>query len=848
MSMSCNFKFDCLHAPLKKCFYHLGTKVATHPYIFLIMPLLATAILTTGLSQLQLETNLDYLYTPANSQAWGDRLRIEQLFPSTGDKFHGLRQVTPGRFGRVIVTAVDNGDVLRKDVLSEIIRLDSFIISINASDEGETFQFGDVCGKMNNICNPNAILNIYNFDPYNVGNINVTYPMHRLGSTMQVFLGATLGGVTLLSDGTTVKSAKALQLFYLLKHFTDDEERKSKVWELTFLNMMEDYETENIDISYFISQTKDIEVKKSVRNQTPKFVITVVFMVVFCVVSFFVFDWVRSKLWLALLGLFATGMAIGSSIGLMAYCGLPFANLVQSMPFLILGVGVDDMFILVSAWRMTSPKKSVTDRMGVAYSEAALSVTITSITDVLALSVGTTSVFPSARIFCLYTGVAILLAYIYQITFFGACMALSGQREAACRHSVTCMKVKPKSESTSSMYKMFCAGESYQSDNNEHIMTRFFRDYYGVFITELPVKTMTLLLFVSYLTLAVWMSFRMEESFDFNDCFSDDSYAIQFSNIDKKYFNNFGPAVAIVIDDEIDYSTEQTQTAIAMTIEELETSEYYHGNKNITQSWLRAFLDTFPSYNNNMQFVQELRESFLISKSTPFKLDINFNSDNTNVTSSRFYVFSKYIDSAGRAREMLAETRRIVEHSEIKILAYHPAFIYYEAKIVLVPSILKMIGISCLAIFLISLFLIPDPLSALLVTSSIITIILGVVGYMSLWGVHMNDITSMALLIAIGFSVDYTTHIVYAYTVEKDVNHDVRAREALGRLGWPILQGAMSTLISVFSLSMSNSYLFRTLFKSNFLVIIFGALHGLLFLPVTLTVIGSFGRKYDRIV
>ena len=110
------------------------------------------------------------------------------------------------------------------------------------------------------------------------------------------------------------------------------------------------------------------------------------------------------------------------------------------------GIGVDDMFVMPAAWRQTDFRWSVEDRMGAAFSEAALSITITSITDALAIGIGAITKFRSVRIFCTYTVVAVAFDYFYQITFFAACMVLSGQREANNLHPGTCKKALPKSE------------------------------------------------------------------------------------------------------------------------------------------------------------------------------------------------------------------------------------------------------------------------------------------------------------------------------------------------------------------------------------------------------------------
>ena len=104
------------------------------------------------------------------------------------------------------------------------------------------------------------------------------------------------------------------------------------------------------------------------------------------------------------------------------------------------------MFVMLAAWRQTDFRLPVEERMGRAFSEAALSITITSITDALSIGIGAITKFRSVRIFCTYTVIAVLFDYFYQITFFAACMVLTGRREANNRHPATCVKAVPKSQ------------------------------------------------------------------------------------------------------------------------------------------------------------------------------------------------------------------------------------------------------------------------------------------------------------------------------------------------------------------------------------------------------------------
>ena len=79
---------------------------------------------------------------------------------------------------------------------------------------------------------------------------------------------------------------------------------------------------------------------------------------------------------------------------------MSFAHNVQ----IFLGIGIDDTFVMLGAWRRTSVHSSVPDRMSEAFTDAAVSITITSITDMLSFWIGIITPFPCVKIFCIYTG------------------------------------------------------------------------------------------------------------------------------------------------------------------------------------------------------------------------------------------------------------------------------------------------------------------------------------------------------------------------------------------------------------------------------------------------------------
>lgn len=154
------------------------------------------------------------------------------------------------------------------------------------------------------------------------------------------------------------------------------------------------------------------------------------------------------------------------------------------------------------------------------------------------------------------------------------------------------------------------------------------------------------------------------------------------------------------------------------------------------------------------------------------------------------------------------------------------------------PTSIQCMVLAAMVMMVVSLLFIPNVLCCFWVAFSVISIETGVVGYMALWGVSLDSISMINLIMCIGFSVDFTAHICYAYMSSKAKEPEERVRECLYALGLPIMQGAMSTILGVMVLYWAGSYIFLTFFKTVFLVIFFGAMHGILLLPVLLSLFG----------
>lgn len=510
------------------------------------------------------------------------------------------------------------------------------------------------------------------------------------------------------------------------------------------------------------------------------------------------------------------------------------------------GVGVDDMFIMIASWEQSASKTDTKSRLANTYSEAALSVTVTTITDVLAFFIGTWTTFPSVQSFCLYTGTAFIFCYIYTMTFFGAIIVLNDKRERANRHWLTCMPVEQGR--TSCFYNACCIGscssESSQLQTNEtaseHPMSLFFKKYYGPFLTVTWTKLLVVLLYGAYLGGSIYGCTQIREGIDLRNLASDDSYVIPYYDDDETYFSEYGPRVMVIVNGNVSYWEEAVREKIETCLEDIENISYV--DKNLTESWLRAYiaLAKNPSINidNKDGFMNNL--SILFNYSA-FELDINKTHD--EITASRFFVQTVNVTSAVDEKNLLNQLRDKAKKCSISLKVYHPAFIYYDQYLVIVQNTIQNVLIAAGAMLVVSLFLIPNPLCSIWVTFAIASVIVGVAGFMTFWDVNLDSISMINLVICIGFSVDFSAHISYAFVTSKESSANKKAIGALHQLGYPVLQGAISTILGVVVLAAAKTYIFRTFFKIMFLVILFGAVHGLVFIPVFLTFFGYFGTS-----
>ena len=524
----------------------------------------------------------------------------------------------------------------------------------------------------------NEILNLVNLmGEIEVGQFNLTYPITFDPTTFQQYtLPSYFGGID-VSDIGTVKKVEAVSLNYFLDVTNDWQIAVGDQWERNFLKTLEEKESElsELKITKFVSSTPAWEMEKSKDSITPNLLVNVGIMVIFCLFASSMADAVRSKPLIGFLGLFSAVLATIAGFGFSCYVGIEFIALCFAAPFLLLGIGIDDTFVMLSAWRRSPTHSTIPERMGLAYSEAAVSITVTSVTDFLSFFAGVITPFPCVRIFCIYTGTAVGFIYVWQLTFFGACLALSGYAEKKNLHGMVCLPTTPKSQASNRnwLYRVFCTGginpaDPYNpKDNRDHAGMVFMRDKLGYALSLKWVKSIVLIIFTTYIVVAIWGITNVNEGLEKRNTVNFDSYSIKFYDMDDKYYKDFRYPINVIVSGDIHYSNPKMQAKIERMMQTFENSTYI--SDNLSSSWLRDFLSFvernkgYSDYEMNIEteheFVSNLRNIYLSDTSSPLNLDVNFDEDFERIKSSRFLLQGFKVDTAIKETAMVTELRKI---------------------------------------------------------------------------------------------------------------------------------------------------------------------------------------------
>ena len=301
----------------------------------------------------------------------------------------------------------------------------------------------------------------------------------------------------------------------------------------------------------------------------------------------------------------------------------------------------------------------------------------------------------------------------------------------------------------------------------------------------------------------------------------------------------------MIVTGDLRYKDPETIQMIETLLTNLESSFYI--NKHLTKSWLRHFqtvssakeylLNQTQMFDTEEEFVNAISK-FYSTKKTPYALDIKFNKNRTRILASRFLIQGQYIHTTKDEEKMVVEIRDVCQKfssENIQAKVYNSYFPYTDQYLTIFSQSIQCILTTGLIVVTVSVLLLPDYLAAFTAIICIVSTLTGTLGFMSLWGIVLDGITLINLVMCIGFSVDFSAHFSYHYIdlMKKEGTDDV-VDQTLVSVVKPILQAGVSTVLGILGLLFAPSYGFVIFFKMVFIVISLGFFHSLILLPCLL--------------
>uniref|UniRef100_A0A7S1U0H9 SSD domain-containing protein n=2 Tax=Phaeomonas parva TaxID=124430 RepID=A0A7S1U0H9_9STRA len=843
---------------MNDAFTKLGLAVATNPWRTIVVAFVVFFLTVMGaVFNFQTESRGEKLWIPQNTQALDDQDVYESYFPSEA------------RFNTVIFVA-ESGELLSPEGLAVLQEAFEFVEGITVEDDGQTLTFQDVCLEGNTGGYPCVITSVLENWGFNGTTLAADAdPLATINAENTVSeLERYLGGVSVAGDDVTAASAARLNVFLRSNSEVvdgDEIDEIGEAWEEEFLDYFIGRTltgANGVRIECYPQATRSFSDEFGSAIQGDVALMTAGYFIILGYLAINLGEYTRVKMRLALSAgcLVAVGMSVGTSIGLSSAFGQFYGPVNTVLPFVLLGLGVDDAFVIVNSLDQTPPlpgeRLEAPTRMARALGHSGVSISVTSLTDFVAFAISTSTVLPGLSTFCVYAAIGILALFGYVTTFFTACLVIDSRRQAATRMDCCCCIEAPL--------------PSQDKAEVEYVrpvsrVSLFLRDYFAPFILKPGVREAIILGFLAMFGAFAHSATLLSVESSDRSFIPDGSYILDTFDQEDTYFAGRGTPVEVVTTDMDYYASQGVLLSLKERMSGRETRKPYIKDPSDEGSGYESWLEEFVAYlevanpgalttdadgyrvvATEADFYAELR-TYLNAAGSQYNSSVAWQGSEEIAASRIGFEYVSFLeddprggkrdDTAKQVRAMDGMRDLVASWDDVEGFAWSYSYLNWETFKIIYRELIQGTGLALLAVAIITLVLIAHPVASGLVFLCVAMTIVDILGVMFYWDLVVDSVSVIMLVLAVGLSVDYSAHVGHAFMTKQGTNEQ-RVIAALSDIGAAVLNGAISTFLAVVLLSQSDSYVFRVLFKQFFVTCVLGVGHGMIFLPVMLYFLG----------
>ena len=544
-------------------FFKYGFYCAKYPWAYIAASVVLCVICSAGLVNFYEETELLNLWLPADSEY----------------KQH-YEWIAPTRTSVILVyTKQEDGNIFEADNIKEIYELRKKIgqIKTNANSTWESVclrrqvvlgtRGGDnnedsplswpdgICADLANSvsgvrtsCMENHFLELWadigdnSFNSVSdeiINNLTTQGILDAINSNYSISgLSGQILSVDILESGLgmvikdpltgKLQKARAMTMYFVEGNSNTTDEEGNLQFEKALIDLVNNFKSKNLTALPFTMRSLGDVTSNSVQSHLSLLLAGYVLVLIYGLVMLGKFNFVQHRAYMAMTGMCCILMGVGSCYGLCSTLGLIFTPTHSILPFMLLGIGIDDMFIIVQSYdsiikQELSRGKGHHEKMGLAMQHAGVAITITSVTDLMAFCVGASTVIPALRSFCLYAACGILFVFLFMVTFFFSWFCQDTLRANALRDSCCCCWV----------HDNWAPNNCSQRETLSMVFNKF-----ASYLVQLPIKIAVICVTLVFAGFAIHGLTKLETEFDFTWYIEDGTYLSEYFEKTEELLSN----------------------------------------------------------------------------------------------------------------------------------------------------------------------------------------------------------------------------------------------------------------------------------------------------------------------